>query len=539
MNEKYAKDNPNKSHHKRQKLHNHCVINKNLLSVELIEKLKKNINDIKGDMSSPILSLYQNPFQICVIKNFLQNIDIVENLANEMLLMEWNRTQMDLYRFFQTTDLINVDVPYLKSFYKFLKSDILSWLQNLYDTELTHVSASCSMYTTGDYLLPHDDLLSDRIIAFVYYLSPWPNYTEWTDEMGGALELFNVDSIGLPTFPVIKSINPNNNQFVFFKVSDISFHQVGEILTFEYPRLTINGWFHGPKKQNDSMETSKYKYQLKLFDDIWLREKNLYTDLTLWINNSYLKSDFKTCLQKHMEMKSEVSLGNFMKKRFYNEIETELKTIDDSNWILKGPANYRNYEILNLDRLKYPAIIDLLKLFNSEQMFKLLYEYTDLDLAGRRKKSPTYSIEIQRWKPGCYIVLGDPSLYKENTLDIVVHFNVKNVVGNIGRITYVYLNSEISDIDESVEYDKNNKEKVPNDSNLCKTETGVEDDDSDSSDSGEDQDEYEDAALLSILTKYNHLNMVYRISGTARICNYISKNAVNENFYILSVRYKE
>lgn len=53
---------------------------------------------------------------------------------------------------------------------------------------LNSVSASCSLYGPGDHLLVHDDMLSDRRIAFIFYLAPWrptPPKHENSIENGG------------------------------------------------------------------------------------------------------------------------------------------------------------------------------------------------------------------------------------------------------------------------------------------------------------------------------------------------------------------
>lgn len=95
---------------------------------------------------------------------------------------------------------------------------------------LTHVSATCSVYTNTDYLLVHDDQREDRLVAFIFYL----NYFDgWSEDKGGALELFDKDKDGHPQ-NVVKRIFPYNNQFVFFPVTNDSYHQVIVINTSEY-----------------------------------------------------------------------------------------------------------------------------------------------------------------------------------------------------------------------------------------------------------------------------------------------------------------
>lgn len=101
-------------------------------------------------------------------------------------------------------------------------------MSDLTGLELVRTSVTCSFYSDTDYLLTHDDLQEDRAIAFVLYLTD-PVYKSsdelWTSEMGGALELFNKDDNGHPRKSV-KKILPKNNRFVFFKVTNDSYHQV-------------------------------------------------------------------------------------------------------------------------------------------------------------------------------------------------------------------------------------------------------------------------------------------------------------------------
>lgn len=111
------------------------------------------------------VKLYQKPFKICVISDFLENASFTQQLVDEMCSMEWQRKQMDLYEFFQTNDLsqlIGNDAatkPALKQFYSMLNTKMLPWMRKITGLSLTRVSASCSMYNYGDYLLVHDDLL--------------------------------------------------------------------------------------------------------------------------------------------------------------------------------------------------------------------------------------------------------------------------------------------------------------------------------------------------------------------------------------------
>lgn len=389
-----------------------------------------------------IAKLYSSPFKICVMQSFLENKFYVKQLVQEMCQMEWQRKQIDLYEFHQTTDLANLSYcssPALKSFYQALNDVMLPWMKQITGLPLTHVSASCSMYNFGDFLLVHDDLLSDRQIAFVYYLSPWPGAEHWTEEMGGALELFECDpSNGQPKYPIVQKIPPCNNQFTFFRVCSKSFHQVGEVTNVVYPRLTINGWFHGPIIKNGDITSSSTTSSALENSSIVAQSHSAYVppvtndiDLNEWVNAVYLQQQAKLSIQEHIEDKSEASLEMFLIREFYELLVNEFKENGDLQWELQGPANQRKYETLRLDLQSTGPTKDLYELFTSKSMFTLLHQYTELDFDGPYVKTPTCSVQICRFTQGCYTLLGDSSTFAESALDVILFFNVKNQVGTV------------------------------------------------------------------------------------------------------------
>lgn len=417
---------------------------------------------------------------------------------------DWTRKQMDLYEFNQIMiDRDDLRLPNLKAFYNFLYHQVMPWMETITGFELTSMSASCSMYNSGDYLLVHDDLLSNRKIAFVFYLSPW--HHEWTKSMGGALELFEADQNNFPIFPVVKHILPKNNQFVFFQVCDKSFHQVGEVTALDYPRLSINGWFQTPLPDPQTLKTNypikKNYYQPPHHEDILISE---------WINECYLNQRIKTQIQRHIEDASEISLEEFLIPEFYEAIGIELKTNTNLKWKIEGPANEKYYEILDPANIKGP-VHDLIQLFKSNEFFKLLFEYTELDFHGSQAQSPNCEITFQRWSSGCYTILRDTNEFHENTLDTILYFNS---IDNVGVITY--LTPEGDDNDEAMScVSSEQSEKSP--------------------------DNDDENILLTLYPRNNVFNLVYRTAGTARFTKYVSKTIVNASdyVYILICNYKE
>jgi len=95
-------------------------------------------------------------------------------------------------------------------------------------------------YRVDHYLLPHSDHRDGlhRALAYIYYLpSPEP-------PVGGELELFRCASDGteLVSIESAKLVEPRGNRLVVFEVSDVSLHQVREVLGGL--RLSLAGWFY-------------------------------------------------------------------------------------------------------------------------------------------------------------------------------------------------------------------------------------------------------------------------------------------------------
>ena len=95
-------------------------------------------------------------------------------------------------------------------------------------------------YRVGHYLLPHSDHRDglDRVLAFAYYL-PSPDPPD-----GGELELFHcpVERGEIVATESARLIEPRPNRLVVFDVSDVSLHQVREVLGGL--RISLAGWLY-------------------------------------------------------------------------------------------------------------------------------------------------------------------------------------------------------------------------------------------------------------------------------------------------------
>ncbi len=139
----------------------------------------------------------------------------------------------------QTNDLKSSNNKSIKELYNLFTSQEFSNLIN----SITGLRISRKIDMAGlllkntGYLLPHDDQLEERKIAYVVNLSE--GFSKNDSE---ALDLF--ESKNKVPKKITKKIIPKFNNFVIFKVSKISFHQISEVLV-DKDRISIGGWFHG------------------------------------------------------------------------------------------------------------------------------------------------------------------------------------------------------------------------------------------------------------------------------------------------------
>ncbi|CAH0555517.1 unnamed protein product [Brassicogethes aeneus] len=469
--------NPNESPKKRLKLS--VEANKKFTRTEFISKFKdhwvKN-TAIKTDG----FELITEPFKVCVFSNFIENGDVLNDVRQEFYELDWNNRNMDLYEFFQSKDLKYLNSEHIKNVYNFLKNDALKLVSDLTGFELTHISATCSLYSNTDYLLVHDDQREDRMVAFVLYLT---GENGWSKEKGGALQLLDKDENGQPR-NTVKDIFPANNQLVIFPVTSDSYHQVAEVTSLSDCRLSINGWFH--TKIPPVFETPVYDASISaIFGDKYLKSREVDIDLQTWICEDYLETKSVKLIQQHIEENSEISLKHFLKQEPFNEVLKILKS-SDVTWTKVGPPNRCNYEIINLENL--PHILErCLSLFQSTEIFNLLHKYTDLEL---NKPNASVKFELQKWTPGSYTLLTDYNWQSKNELDLIMYFGCKSPANVIGaRTQYVTIEDEIQN------------------------------------------------ALITLEPEENNLNIVYRDS--ARFTKYFSKQSKCQTFYKLICSYCE
>jgi Rps23 Pro-64 3,4-dihydroxylase Tpa1-like proline 4-hydroxylase len=183
----------------------------------------KKVSELKKSFKSA------KPFPHLVLPNFFRN---AKALKSALLKEEFHYQNSDLFQFNQTNDCSKAKTKIVQDFHAFFGSkDFLKFISEVTGKKLNSIDMSGFVYGDTDYLLPHDDRLEGRKIAYVVNLSE--NFKE---ENGGALALFKGNK-------VVKKILPKFNTLTIFEVSGKSLHEVEEVV--DAKRVSFAGWFHG------------------------------------------------------------------------------------------------------------------------------------------------------------------------------------------------------------------------------------------------------------------------------------------------------
>ena len=178
------------------------------------------------------------PFSHVVVKNFLDppTLDLV---IDALAGLEYDFKESDLFSYWASVELTDINHPAINILRDDLGGEI--WRKKVAESfkvkQLSSIDMAAYVYGLGDFLLPHDDQVEGRIIAYSLYLTP-----EITEKMGGALNIFKANDAG--ESKLVDSIIPEYNSLIMFVVSDSSWHQVSEVMQ-DIQRLTVTGWYHG------------------------------------------------------------------------------------------------------------------------------------------------------------------------------------------------------------------------------------------------------------------------------------------------------
>lgn len=181
----------------------------------------------------------QRPFPHHALPGFFR-VDKIRKVRKALLKQDFKRKEADLFSFWQTPqDIRQVKNPTLRSFYRLFNSkefkQYVGWLTS---TKLSQkLDMSGFVYSDGDYLLPHDDRLESRKVAFVVNISHG-----FKKRDGGSLGMFTTRESH--PFRMTKQYVPQFNTLFLFTVTRKSFHQVNEVQANKQ-RVSFAGWFHG------------------------------------------------------------------------------------------------------------------------------------------------------------------------------------------------------------------------------------------------------------------------------------------------------
>ena len=177
------------------------------------------------------------PFPCLVVDNFLRE-EIAVKLLKALSKEKFYPKESDLFKLSQTSDFAGTKNPVLVEFREVLSSEsFVRFLGKVTGNKLVagKIDMAGAIYSDTDFLLCHDDKLEGRRIAYIYYLS------DFSISDGGSLSLFSSEN-SMPK-KAVKKILPKFNRLAFFEVSDISFHEIEEVVS-EKQRISINGWFY-------------------------------------------------------------------------------------------------------------------------------------------------------------------------------------------------------------------------------------------------------------------------------------------------------
>ena len=142
--------------------------------------------------TNSIPSVESFPFPHVVVEDFLDE-DTLDLVIDALAGLEYSFSESDLFSYWASVELTDIDHPAIN----ILRDDLgdESWRKKVAKAfnvkRLLNIDMAAYVYGLGDFLLPHDDQVEGRIIAYSLHLTP-----EIKSEMGGALNLFKADKSG-------------------------------------------------------------------------------------------------------------------------------------------------------------------------------------------------------------------------------------------------------------------------------------------------------------------------------------------------------
>ncbi|PNW79265.1 hypothetical protein CHLRE_09g408464v5 [Chlamydomonas reinhardtii] len=409
---------------------------------------------------------YQNaqPYKHTTLINPF-NPDLLRQVRDE-IINNINATykETDLFKLFQTGDMGNLDqldpdtaakLPGLMKLKRALYSDeframvtTVTGCGGLH----TRTDCSCNVYAYGCHLLCHDDVIANRRVSWIIYLSD-PD-EPWTAEDGGALELFPLVDGDKHTPAPNPSVShlPTFNTMAFFTVTPgVSFHSVQEVFTDSKPRMSISGWYHGDTPPEGADKASLAQLQQRVRQEAVVAHtpieggEGALSDedlgkLIRWVNPVYLDESSWPKIQARFAEEGSVQLHNFIKKGVAEKIVAACIAEDAADrlgakqlpryeagcrdgWAPAGPPHKQRY--LRYGGAGEPgegegagALLERVRrqLLCTPAFARLLKAFTSITMLGQAG-------ETRRFRPGMdYTVAHYGILTTDPRLDVVLTF---------------------------------------------------------------------------------------------------------------------
>lgn len=352
------------------------------------------------------------PFDVFKLdcRDMISNADAFK-LREALLTMTFKKKSCDLYSFSQSPDFIRStrlkkpkEVEQFLILLKIIKNKIATYLKKNFNNT---ISASCSKYDRGDYLLCHDDRVDDRSVAFIYYL----NY-DWLPEWGGTLDVYSVDDTNSAT-EIVGNINPDFNSMIFFPVEKYTYHQVAENIS-TFPRISINGWFH-----SDELSWEMYDQPVKIHSTIYtphsVSNERCNNISRKCIEGIFEQPLFREAIKETFKKDGFIMCEGFFRPNMVDYLSNHVFS-NALNWKIRGPLNKRHYKYLESKDLP-ESILSVVNLLKTERMFQFFRDCTGLSFIA-------VNIEVQRWHGGHYMVSGgNDGLDGYNILSVYLFFS--------------------------------------------------------------------------------------------------------------------
>lgn len=514
------------------------------------------------------------PYPHCILPNLFQE-SFFDGLLQEIKQnSKVNFKESDLFKFFQSIDLANLDasdpiaasMPSVLTLRQVLYSD--EWRQFIEsvaglppNTLSQQVDCACNCHVAGCHLLCHDDVIGTRRISYILYLTDH----SWTQEEGGALELYAADENFLPTVVPSSTALPIRNSMAFFAVEPgVSFHAVQEVLG-ERPRLSLQGWYHATEPPaNIQMATlQRLKSTRNALDEndsdyetLSLDEAKVYTDaiqlseedrkyLSTYMDPTYLQSKALEDMRATFEENSSIQLRSFLNQETSHKIKLEEKQLSvtdsgyyeqgaDSNWKLVGPSHmqrYLEYQDLLVSSRDEASVDQELgcalnrikrEVLQSPQFARFLSTVTGLVPTG-------YKGRIRRFRRGLdYTVAHCRLLTESPVLDATLCF-----VAGTGK--QQVMNEDEGD--DQQELDEADLAWQSGDVGGFECYIEADDDDTNGGTAADEYNQDDDTELLSVSAAFNTLSIVFRDPGTLRFVKYVSAKAPSSRWDV-SMEYR-